>query len=238
MRRTVITAAMLLLLGSALPVQASANWFNSWYGYDYSPSTSPGYWYNPSFEQPRTSPGSVAETTPAIVPEIAPKLAPELAPELAPKPAPTPGNHRVEKIIDTGMGYWGTPYEFGSDRSNTSTFDCSDFVRHIFKEAANITLPSDSRKQGSYVQDLRNDVNRISELKRGDLMFFMSYQGSDSKDYAGINKSKQRITHVGIYLGAGEILHTYSEDSGGVRTNLMTDSAWEHRFLFGGSALE
>lgn len=106
-----------------------------------------------------------------------------------------------------------------------------------FEFRANVTLPTDSRKQGAYLRDLGKNVSRISDLKRGDLMFFMKYQGSEPEDYAGINKSKQRITHVGIYLGDGKILHTYSKDSGGVRINQVTDTAWEHRFLFGCGAL-
>src|SRR5262245_39932339 len=33
----------------------------------------------------------------------------------------------IEKVIADGMKYLGTPYEFGSDRSTSKTFDCSDF---------------------------------------------------------------------------------------------------------------
>ncbi|MGV2788033.1 SH3 domain-containing protein, partial [Clostridium perfringens] len=59
----------------------------------------------------------------------------------------------VEKVISAGMKYLGTPYEFGSSRNSTKTFDCSAFVRRAFMEGANITLPSDSRAQGQYVKD-------------------------------------------------------------------------------------
>lgn len=144
----------------------------------------------------------------------------------------------VEKVISTGMKYLGTPYEYGSDRNTTKTFDCSDFVRHSFKEALGITLPGDSRKQGAYVKERGNAKTSISSLKRGDLMFFMSYKGSSKSSYSGINKSKQRITHVGIYLGNGKILHTYSKESGGVRVDTITGKHWEYRFLYGGSALK
>ncbi|MCY9667532.1 C40 family peptidase [Paenibacillus alginolyticus] len=41
---------------------------------------------------------------------------------------------RAKNIIEKGMKYLGTPYKFGSSRSNTETFDCSDFVRQAFKE--------------------------------------------------------------------------------------------------------
>ncbi len=149
----------------------------------------------------------------------------------------TTTNASVEKVIAAGMKYLGTPYEYGSDRSNTRTFDCSDFTRQAFKDALGITIPADSRKQGAYVKDKGNAVTDISKLKRGDLMFFMSYKGSSKSSYSGLNKSAQTITHVGIYLGNGQILHTYSKASGGVKTDTITGKHWEYRFLFGGSAL-
>lgn len=144
----------------------------------------------------------------------------------------------VEKVIAAGMKYLGTPYEYGSNRNTTTTFDCSDFVRQAFKDALGITLPGDSRKQGAYVKELGNAKTSISQLKRGDLMFFMSYKGSSKASYSGVNKSTARITHVGIYLGDGKILHTYSKDSGGVRTDTITGKHWEYRFLYGGSAIK
>lgn len=150
----------------------------------------------------------------------------------------TVSSSSVEKVIAAGMKYWGTPYEYGSNRNTTTTFDCSDFVRQAFKDALGITLPGDSRKQGAYVKELGNAKTSISQLKRGDLMFFMSYKGSSKSSYSGVNKSTARITHVGIYLGDGKILHTYSTASGGVKTNTITGTHWEYRFLYGGSALK
>lgn len=149
------------------------------------------------------------------------------------------GSEQVEKVIADGMKYLGTPYEFGSNRSTKTTFDCSDFVKWIFKETLDVELPSDSRKQGAYVKEHSASTVQTDwqKLKRGDLMFFMSYEGSDAAAYRKIDKESERITHVGIYLGNGKILHTYSKDSGGVRTDSFEGTAWEHRFLFGGSAL-
>lgn len=142
----------------------------------------------------------------------------------------------VSKIIAAGKKYMGTPYEFGSSRSNTRTFDCSDFVRQAFKDGAGITLPSDSRGQASYVKSNGGTTTNWRNLKPGDLMFFMEYRGTSSSSYPS-NKSNQRVTHVGIYLGDGKILHTYSKDSGGVRIDSIAGRHWENRFIFGGSAL-
>jgi cell wall-associated NlpC family hydrolase len=143
----------------------------------------------------------------------------------------------VDKVIDVGLSYWGTPYEFGSSRANNNTFDCSDFVRVAFKEAVGITLPSDSRKQAAYVREMNGVSTNWQQLKRGDLMFFMSYRGSRAADYSGIQRRNERVTHVAIYLGDGKLLHTWSKSSGGVRTDSLVNKHWEHRFLFGGSAM-
>lgn len=145
---------------------------------------------------------------------------------------------KVEKVIAAGYKYLGTPYEYGSSRNNTKTFDCSDFVRQAFIDGLGVTLPSDSRKQGAYVKELGNAKTSISQLERGDLMFFMSYKGSSKSSYSSVNKSSQTITHVGIYLGDGKVLHTYSNAGGGVTTSNITNTQWEYRFLFGGSAIK
>jgi len=146
-------------------------------------------------------------------------------------------NSTIEKVIQTGMKYLGTPYEFGSNRNTTTTFDCSDFIRQIFKESAGITLPTDSRQQGTWIKQNSTPVYSKDKLKRGDIVFFMSYKGSSSTAYNGIDKSKERITHVAMYLGNGKLLHTYSQKSGGV---VVTDfsASWQYRFLYGGSVLK
>lgn len=142
------------------------------------------------------------------------------------------------KVINAGKKYLGTPYEFGSNRTTTRTFDCSDFVRQAYKEGAGITLPSNSRTQADYVKKIGKTTTNWKQLNPGDIMFFMSYKGNDRSNYANINKAKQRITHNGIYLGNGKILHTYSNESGGVRIDSIEDKHWEYRFIFGGSALK
>ncbi|MBH5317569.1 C40 family peptidase [Paenibacillus sp. GSMTC-2017] len=144
---------------------------------------------------------------------------------------------KIEATLNLGNKYLGTPYEFGSNRSTTSTFDCSDFVKHIFKKAAGVTLPSSSATQASYVKSNSTIKTSWSNMSRGDLVFFMSYKGSSASSYSSVTKSRQAVTHVGIYLGNGKILHTYSQKSGGVRVDSIKGTQWEHRMIFGGSAL-
>lgn len=144
---------------------------------------------------------------------------------------------KIESVIKLGGKYRGTPYEFGSSRSNTRTFDCSDFVKHIFKQAAGVTIPGSSATQANYVKKHSTVKKSWSSLKRGDLVFFMSYKGSKASSYSKINKSKQKVTHVALYLGNGKVLHTYSKKSGGVRVDSIKGTQWEYRMIFGGSVL-
>lgn len=144
----------------------------------------------------------------------------------------------VEALIAAGMKYLGTPYEYGSSRLDTSTFDCSDFVRQAFMDGLNMTLPADSRSQGQYVRDKGGVIYDWHQLKRGDLLFFGDYAGNKPADYSGIDPDKAFISHVAIYLGDGNLLHTFSKASGGVKvTENIEDTHWDYRFLYGGSAL-
>jgi cell wall-associated NlpC family hydrolase len=159
-------------------------------------------------------------------------------PGTVPAPAPTPALTAGQKAINAGLKYLGTPYEFGSDRSTTRTFDCSDFVRQAYWDAIGVHLPTDSRSQGALVKSLGHYETNWRNLKVGDLLFFMEYKGSSSSNYSGIVKSKQTIRHVAMYMGNGKILHTYSKTSGGVRIDTIGGNSWEYRFLYGGSPLK
>lgn len=151
--------------------------------------------------------------------------------------AATSKTTKINKVISIGKSYLGTPYEYGSSRSNDKTFDCSDFTKWIFKRGAGVTLPSTAATQATYVKKKSSTTTNWRNLKKGDLMFFMSYKGTSKSSYSKINKSKQKVTHVGVYLGDGKILHTYSKKSGGVRIDSIKGKHWEYRFIFGGSAI-
>ncbi|MEW9671558.1 C40 family peptidase [Ammoniphilus sp. 3BR4] len=160
-------------------------------------------------------------------------------PQAAVNPAiqPLPGGY-VENVISMGVLFLGTPYEYGSDRDTPTTFDCSDFTRWAYLAALGLDLPSDSRSQAEYIDVYSpRKVWSLYDAKRGDLLFFMSYRGPREENYAGINKADQRITHCGIYLGDGKILHTMSEKTGGVRIDDVFDRHLEWRFIKGGSVL-
>jgi len=139
------------------------------------------------------------------------------------------------KVTHAGLKYLGTPYEYGSDRSNTRTFDCSDFTRQAVLDGLGIKIPSTASTQADYAKKVGKTTTQWTNLKSGDLMFFMSYKGPRPSSYAGLYKPIQPITHVGIYLGNGKVLHTFSKESGGVTVSKIDGTHWEYRFVFGGS---
>jgi cell wall-associated NlpC family hydrolase len=146
----------------------------------------------------------------------------------------------AELVINAGMKYLGTPYEFGSSRFDTTTFDCSDFIRQIFIDALGLRLPGDSRQQAEWVKQNAGGqpLTDWRQLQRGDLMFFMEYKGYKASSYTEVNKSTEIVRHVGMYLGNGQVLHTYSVSSGGVLISNIAGTQWDYRFLYGGQALQ
>jgi|GEM_PF-540252 len=155
----------------------------------------------------------------------------EPAPAPQPKPQPAPSNNIGQKVIEAGLKYLGIPYKFGDSRSDNRYMDCSDFTYNAYKDVG-IKIPTNSRSQRDFVEEKGTVVKDLDDLQVGDLIFMMSYKGSKASDYKGIDKSAQRITHVGIYYGDGKILHTYG--SGGVKVTDFFGTSWEYRTVTAG----
>ena len=103
-------------------------------------------------------------------------------------------NNVRDKIIDYAESKLGAKYVWGATGPNV--FDCSGFVRFVFQNAADISLPRVSSDQATYKP-------RISSMnmKKGDLVFFET-------------TGRGRISHVGIYMGDSQFIHA---SSGGKR---------------------
>lgn len=117
---------------------------------------------------------------------------------------------RVNLILDA-QKYMGRPYVFGAPYGQTKTFDCSSFTKTVFNENG-IFLPRISRDQanaGKFVSK--------SNLIVGDLVFFTT---SDSHG---------KIGHVGIYVGDGQMIHTYGD--GGVRYVSIYKEWWKDHYV-------
>lgn len=152
--------------------------------------------------------------------------------------APLSGGY-AENAIAMGSMFMGQPYEYGSDRSDPSTFDCSDFTRWAYLSGLGMDLPLDSRSQARYIQSFSNRIYySTTQARRGDLLFYIGYRGGRPDNYAGAVKSIADISHVGIALGDGRMIHTASAATGGVRIDPIVGNHLEYRFVFGGSVLD
>jgi peptidoglycan DL-endopeptidase CwlO len=157
----------------------------------------------------------------------------------SPNPAISPQNGSyANNVISFGSLFMGAPYEYGSERYNTDSFDCSDFTHYSFLGALGMELPLDSRSQAAYVDEFGSrKYTDLAYAQRGDLLFFMDYKGPRPEDYRGINPANERITHCGIYMGDGQMIHTASRATGGVRIDNVWGKHLEYRFVRGGSVL-
>lgn len=147
----------------------------------------------------------------------------------------------VENVIETAKSYMGTPYVYGSNRLDPTSFDCSDFTRWVYLSALGMDLPWDARNQAAYVDALsKRKYRKISKARRGDLLFFTSFRGNRAADYAGLDASQKPITHMGIYLGNGKIIHSASKKTGGVRIDKIIEKNFhlQYRFIMGGGILD
>lgn len=98
-----------------------------------------------------------------------------------------------EKVVETAMKYLGNPYVYGGN-SLTNGTDCSGFTQGVMK-IHGVTIPRTSRGQ-SKVGTLIKKEN----LQKGDLLFFGS--------------STTAISHCGIYIGDGKMIHASSPSTG------------------------
>lgn len=111
-------------------------------------------------------------------------------------------------LTDTASKYLGVPYKYGG--TTTSGFDCSGFTSKVFSDLG-IQL---NRTSGSQYQ--QGTAVAKSDLQVGDLVFF--------------NTSGSGISHVGIYIGDGKMIH--SQTGQGVSYSNVNDPYyWGDRYV-------
>lgn len=118
-------------------------------------------------------------------------------------------SERTSDLVSTAIGFLGIPYLRGGNSADTG-FDCSGFVRAIYKDTIGLILPRSADQQAHATQKI--DRN---ELKPGDLVFF--------------NTLKRSFSHVGIYMGEGKFIHAPRSGSS-VRIEDMRIPYWNVRF--------
>ena len=99
----------------------------------------------------------------------------------------TAGSATGAQIVAEARKYLGTPYVYGGASPNG--FDCSGFVYYVLKQFgySPYRTPADQYKMGTSVSK--------ANLQPGDIVFFAGTYGSG-------------ISHVGIYVGDGQFIHS------------------------------
>ncbi len=127
---------------------------------------------------------------------------------------PEPGNAALTKeaVIKTALSYNGTPYRYaGTTREG---MDCSGLVYTAFKEHQ-VTL-----ERSSHLMAVQGKEISVSEINRGDLVFFITNGGS-------------RINHVGLVVTVAnsEISFIHATTSRGVLLSSLKEPYWNANFV-------
>lgn len=123
--------------------------------------------------------------------------------------APKAWHDKAQEILMNALALTGVKYQYGGSSPETG-FDCSGFVRYVFQQATNLTLPHGARAISRLGQAIP-----VEQLQPGDLVFF--------------NTLKSAFSHVGIYLGDNRFIHAPSS-GGGIHIVNMEDEYWAKRF--------
>ena len=116
-----------------------------------------------------------------------------------PSAAPNAGDRAASQALKL----IGAPYRYGG--ASPSGFDCSGLVQYSFRHAG-VALPHNTESLRRITKALR-----LSELRRGDLLFF--------------DQEGKKNSHVAIYVGEGEMVHAPSSGKR-VRKDRLDSPYW------------
>jgi cell wall-associated NlpC family hydrolase len=141
-------------------------------------------------------PASTAAAAPVAPAPAAPRSAPAAPVPLpvtpvaltVPAHAPVSPAKASTAAVANAMAKLGAPYRWGA--TGPHAFDCSGLVTWAFKDSG-VSLPRTSRAMATVGSPVEK-----SELRPGDLVFFY-----------------QPVSHVGIYIGDGKIVHASNRKS-------------------------
>ena len=117
-------------------------------------------------------------------------------------------SEKAAKLVAVAKSKLGCKYVWGAPSSSTTTFDCSSFTQYVYKTALGINLQRTSNIQGEQGTKITN----INNLQVGDLIYFNTYSTTRANS----------ITHVGMYIGNGQMIHASYDQKKIITVNLKT----------------
>ncbi len=114
-------------------------------------------------------------------------------------------NPTADNIIETAKQFIGVPYMWGG--TSIKAVDCSGFMKSSYflngvvlaRDASQQCLTGDDVDIKEYVDGGNHTVEALKNLQKGDLIFFGRKATAEQKE---------RITHVGMYIGNGIFIHS------------------------------
>ena len=117
----------------------------------------------------------------------------------------------LSKLISYAYGLVGKPYVYGD--TGKIGYDCSGFIYSLYLNKLGIALP-----RNSYLQANAGTEVAKSQLIPGDLLFF--------------NTTGKKISHVGLYIGEGNMIHASSCEME-VRIDSIDSEYYNNRYVIG-----
>lgn len=106
----------------------------------------------------------------------------------------------IAALVEEAARWIGVPYRYaGNDKGGV---DCSGLTSQVFLKTLNVKLPRNSAEQQRWCKGISKE-----NLQPGDLVFFAT------------GSNRDRVSHVGIYVGNGDIIHA-SSSRGVIVSNL------------------
>ena len=109
-----------------------------------------------------------------------------------------------DSIVSKARSQIGTRYKLGGTKANLA-LDCSGLVKYVMG-ALDVMLPRTARQQATVGREIPRD---LAALKPGDLLTF------------GRGK---KISHIGIYVGDGRMVHASTSQHKVIETTMSTRS--------------
>ncbi|MBR0424514.1 MAG: peptidoglycan-binding protein [Clostridia bacterium] len=175
---------------------------------------------------------SLATPTPTPSPTPGPKQAssggkttsstPKPGTTATPRVTAVPGKEKssygsgISGMIACAEAQIGDPYLWGAH--GPDAFDCSGLAYYCMTKAG---LSVSRSSSSSYAANDRwKKIDKISDLKKGDLIFWCS-------------PSSDKVSHVGICTGGSGFIHASSSKGQVVRSSIVSGKYWDQYFVCG-----
>jgi hypothetical protein len=115
------------------------------------------------------------------------------------------------RVLKLAVSFKGVPYKYGAE--SPYAFDCSGFVRYVYREAAGMDLPRSARSYTVVGRSVKQ-----SDALPGDIFIF--------------NTVGNAASHVALYIGGGRLIHAVSEGpKTGVIESPLSERYWGSRVI-------